>query len=258
MTLDPHTPAALEHLLNAGIFALLRVGGVVAFAPPFQSAAVPPRIKAMLSISVAVLLAPVAAALPGTAAELTVTGLLGEAVVGVLIGLTLSLLNEALLFAGNLMSVSFSFSLANLLDPNSAVETEVLGVLLNWIGVLVLLASGLHRAIFAALFRSLAAVPLGTATVHALAGRQFAFAMAGVFLAGVQLASPVMASALLVEIGLGLVGRVAPGLPTQILSVPLKTAVSYVAFIGSLALWPGWIERHFSALLDAAMQAVRP
>jgi flagellar biosynthetic protein FliR len=27
---------------------------------------------------------------------------------------------------------------------------------------------------------------------------------------------------------------------------------SYVVLIGSLAVWPGWIERHFTALLDAA------
>jgi flagellar biosynthetic protein FliR len=28
--------------------------------------------------------------------------------------------------------------------------------------------------------------------------------------------------------------------------------VSYVVLIGSLAVWPGWIERHFTTLLDAA------
>jgi flagellar biosynthetic protein FliR len=38
----------------------------------------------------------------------------------------------------------------------------------------------------------------------------------------------------------------------MVVSIPLKTMVSYVVLIGSLAVWPGWIERHFTALLDAA------
>jgi len=32
----------------------------------------------------------------------------------------------------------------------------------------------------------------------------------------------------------------------------LKTLSSYVVLLGSLAVWPGWMERHFAALLDAA------
>jgi flagellar biosynthetic protein FliR len=38
----------------------------------------------------------------------------------------------------------------------------------------------------------------------------------------------------------------------MVMSIPLKTMVAYVVLIGSLAVWPGWIERHFTALLDAA------
>jgi flagellar biosynthetic protein FliR len=38
----------------------------------------------------------------------------------------------------------------------------------------------------------------------------------------------------------------------MVVSVPVKTLVSYVVLIASLAVWPGWIERHFTALLDAA------
>jgi flagellar biosynthetic protein FliR len=37
-----------------------------------------------------------------------------------------------------------------------------------------------------------------------------------------------------------------------VVSIPAKTMVSYAVLIGSLAVSPGWIERHFTALLDAA------
>jgi flagellar biosynthetic protein FliR len=74
----------------------------------------------------------------------------------------------------------------------------------------------------------------------------------GIFLAGLQLAAPVMAAALVVEMTISMVSRLAPMLPAQVIGIPIKTLSSYVVLIGSLAVWPGWIERHFTALLDSA------
>jgi flagellar biosynthetic protein FliR len=54
------------------------------------------------------------------------------------------------------------------------------------------------------------------------------------------------------EVTIALVARLSPQLPAMVVSIPLKTMISYVVLIGSLAVWPGWIERHFTALLDAA------
>ena len=61
-----------------------------------------------------------------------------------------------------------------------------------------------------------------------------------------------MAAALAVEVTVSLVSRLAPQLPVQVVGIPLKTMSSYVVLIGSLAVWPGWIEQHFASLLDAA------
>jgi flagellar biosynthetic protein FliR len=74
----------------------------------------------------------------------------------------------------------------------------------------------------------------------------------GIFLAGLQLAAPVIAAAMVVEVTIALVGRMAPQLPAMVLGIPLKTLISYAVLTASLALWPSWIEGHFSALLDAA------
>jgi flagellar biosynthetic protein FliR len=172
--------------------------------------------------------------------------------VGLLFGLSLMLLNEALTFAGTLLGLQFSFSLVNLLDPNAMIETAVLGQMLSWLGVLVIIGSGLDRSLLAAVVRSFSAVPVGQAVMQAKTGVALAMMAGGVFLSGVQLAAPVMAAALAVEVTVALVARLSPQLPSLVISVPTKTMVSYVVLIASLAVWPGWIERHFTALLDAA------
>jgi flagellar biosynthetic protein FliR len=148
--------------------------------------------------------------------------------------------------------MQFSFSLVNLLDPNSMIETPVLGQMLGWLGLLVIIGAGLDRTLIAAMTRSFCTVPLGTGMVRATTGSALAAMAGGIFLAGLQLASPVIAAALAVEITISLVARLAPALPAMIVSIPLKTMVCYVVLIGSLAVWPGWIEQHFIALLNAA------
>ena len=190
--------------------------------------------------------------MPGAAAEIGVASIGGELGVGLVFGLCLMMLTEALAMAGTLLGFSFSFSLVNLLDPNTMVETPVLGQMLGWLGVLVIIGAGLDRVLLAAFVRSFCVVPVGHAVLQAHTAATIAAMAGGIFLASLQLASPVMAAALLVEITIAMVSKLAPALPTQTVGVPLKTITSYVVLAASLAVWPAWIERHFNALLDGA------
>ena len=238
--------------LSAGVLASVRISGLMVFAPIFSSAAVAPRIKAGFVFAVTILLAPLVGTIPGARPTLDIQAIAGELGVGLLFGLALMMLTEALLFAGTLLGMSFSFSLVNLLDPNTRVETPVLGQMLGLLGTLILLAAGLDRVLLAALVRSFCAVPVGQALIGASAGAAIAHMASGIFYAGLQLAVPVMSAALAVEVTISMVSRLAPMLPVQVVGIPLKTITSYVVLIGSLAVWPGWIERHFISLLDAA------
>jgi flagellar biosynthesis protein FliR len=242
--------------LSAGVLVMVRISGLMVFAPLFSSAAIAPRIKAGFVLAVTVLLAPVVGALPHARVELDMLGLLGELSVGLTFGFALALILETLMFAGQMLGMEFSFSLVNLMDPNSNIQTPVLGQLLSWLGLLVLIGAGLDRSMLAAVMRSFVAAPVGQAVMTAHTGAALAAMTGGVFLAGLQLAAPVIAAALTVEIVVVLVGRLSPQLPVMVVSIPLKTLVSYAVLIGSLAVWPAWIERHFTALLDQAGKLV--
>jgi flagellar biosynthetic protein FliR len=242
--------------LSAAVLVLVRISGLFVFAPIFSSAAIAPRIKAGFAIALTALLAPAVGSLPGARVVLDGTAVLGELSVGLVFGLMLLLLLESLDFAGTMLGLQFSFSLVNLLDPNTMIETPVLGQMLNWLGILVLIAAGLDRTLLAGFVRMFCTVPVGQAVLQAATGPAIASMATGVFLGGLQLAAPVMAAALTVEMTMALVGRLSPQLPAMVVSIPLKTLVSYVVLIASLGVWPVWIERHFTTLLDAAEQLV--
>jgi flagellar biosynthesis protein FliR len=157
-----------------------------------------------------------------------------------------------LLFAGQIAGVQFSFSMVNLLDPTSNIQTPLMGDLFQLMGTLVLITAGLDRIVLASLVRSFRAVPLGAYMLAPLTARVAVQAAGGIFLAAVELAAPVLAATMLIEIAVALLSKLSPQLPVMSLTVPLKTMVGFIVLTGSLALWPRFIEARFSGLLDLA------
>jgi flagellar biosynthetic protein FliR len=247
-----------SNFLTAMTLVLVRVSGMVAFAPFFSSTALPVRTKAVFCGAVAFLLAPLVAALPRAEASVSFSALLGELGVGLVYGLTLALLNEMLLFAGQIAGLQFSFSLVNLLDPASAIQTPLLGDLFQLMGTLVVLAAGLDRILLASMVRSFRVAPLGCYALAPLSALAIVRAAGGIFLAALELAAPVLAATMLVEIAVALLGKISPQLPVMLLTVPLKALTGFAILDGSLALWPRFIEARFSGLLDLAERLISP
>src|SRR5580704_3948859 len=184
--------SAWASFLSATSLTLVRVSGIVVFAPFFSSSALPARTKAVFVAALAFLLAPVVAALPHAHVEITLNALLGEIAVGLVYGIVLSLLNEMLLFAGQIAGVQFSFSMVNLLDPTSSIQTPLMGDLFQLMGTLVVIAAGLDRILLASLVRSFRAVPLGAFVFQPASARALVEAASGIFFAAVELAAPVL------------------------------------------------------------------
>jgi flagellar biosynthetic protein FliR len=245
-----------SHFLSAMTLVLVRISGMVAFAPFFSSTALPIRAKAVFVGMVAYLLAPLVATLPNAQVTISFSALLGELAVGLVYGLTLTLMTEMMLFAGQILGAQFSFSMVNLLDPTSQIQTPLLGDLFQLMGTLVVITSGLDRVLLASLVRSFRVAPLGCYVLVPSGALEIVRAAGGIFLAALELAAPILAATLLVEVAVSLLGKLSPQLPVMSLTVPLKTLTGFVLLAGSLAVWPRFIEARFSGLLDLAERII--
>ena len=242
--------------LIAVVLVLIRISGLMVFAPIFSSLAIPPQVKIGFTIALTALLAPIATLHGGGHLALGFPAVAGELGVGLIFGISLRLLNEMIGMAGVLLGFQMSFSLVNVLDPNSPVETPVLSQMLSLIGLLILFADGLDRTMLSALLRTFVVVPAGMAVVPGRTGAILLSMMGGVFLSAVQLAAPVIAATVMVDVTSALMGRLAPQLPVLFVGLPVKSLVGYGVLIGALGIWPRYIEARFDALLNAAMQMV--
>lgn len=257
--LPPDPAAHWESYLPAMLLVMIRISCFVVTAPLLSSEVIAPRMKAGFVVLTSLLVAPVAAALPGAAlgVSLSLRSIAGEMAAGGLFGLELALFSEILLFAGQLLGFQFSFSLVNLLDPYAPYQTPLLGQLFSLLGTLILFGSGLYRQLLLALVRSFRSAPPGAVWLGGETGLTVVARLGGVLLAALELAAPVLAATMLVDVAIAALGRVAPQLPAMMLSIPAKTLIGYVALIATLALWPRLLERHFVVLLDAGEALLR-
>ena len=142
------------HLLLPGfVLVLCRVAGLMVTAPMFGSNAIPRRLKAALALTVAATVFPLVA--PEVPADITlrtaVVGVAGEMLIGLVIGLSMSLVMLGVQLAGMMIGQQAGIALASVMDPSQETPTTVVGQVYMISTMLVFLAIGGHRMLMAAL-----------------------------------------------------------------------------------------------------------
>jgi flagellar biosynthesis protein FliR len=231
----------------------LRIGGLLTFSPFFGDRAVPNRVKVSLLVALTALLAPVVAPAP-LLLNLSdwVHMALGEWMVGLLLGLTLQVVFEAMQFAGQIAGIQLALSLSTLFDPQSNSESTALPVFFNLVALLIFLQLGVHRWILRACERSFEYLPVGSPVISELLSRDVVRVVGALFVLGIQIAGPVILATLLVDAVTSFIAKASPQFPALLIGIPLKTLTGYLVLIGAAALWPGILEHRFADAVGSA------
>lgn len=215
--------------IEAVMLASVRIVVFLVIAPPFSHNAIPLRVKAMLSIGLALAVSPLVT--PGYVPQST-SGYLGalvlEVVVGGVLGFLVMVVFSAVQSAGNLIDLFGGFQLAQGLDPQSMVNGAQFTRLFHMTALALLIASGGYQLIITGLIRSYAALPLGGGLDLASPVESVTAAVSQMFLAAVQIAGPLLVVLFLADAGLGLLTRVAPALNAFALGFPLKILLTVI------------------------------
>ena len=177
---------------------------------------------------------------------------LGELLVGLLIGLSLQVVFEGMQFAGQISGIQLGLSLATLFDPQSEADSTALSVFYNLITLLIFLQLNIHHWVLRGLERSFEYLPVGSVVVTQLLSRELVRVMGALFVLGIQIAAPVLLATLMIDIVLSFLSKASPQLPAMLLGIPVKNLTGYALLIGAVALWPGILERRFAIAVGAA------
>ncbi len=235
-------------------FAILlaRPGFLLATTPVFGSSFAPPAVKIGLTVILAFVLAPLVT-IPATPAPLAVALLvLHECVVGFALGLSIRLLVAAAEVAGQLAGFQMGFGYAATVDPQTGARNSLLAALYGLLTVFTCLAVNAHHAVIRALVQSYEVLPVGLLHAGAALPKQVASALGLVIALGAQLAAPVVAVLVLVEVALGLLAHAAPAMNLMALGFPVRLLAGLAMLGGSVAVLPGVMAHAVPAALRIA------
>ncbi len=244
-------------LIVGFLLALVRASAWLAIAPPFNNKSIPPRVKAGLAITLAIVVAP---KLNGQQVPLDTAGLVGavalQVVVGLLLGFVAMLLLSAAQMAGGLIDLFGGFALNQAFDPMSANQASVFGRAYQLFAIVLLFAIDGHIMLVRGFLSSFNAVPakglhlshLSTLLTHDLGL---------LFVSAIEIAAPLLAALFLADVALALVARAAPQLNPLMLGFPLKILLTLLLVGFALPLLPDAVSTLLHHAAESGVSVVR-
>lgn len=228
------------------LLALTRVSGMVFLAPVFGNPALPMKVKALLSILLALLFFPTLRA-DGSVPSADLGALLlaagGELAVGMAIGFAASLLFAGVQLAGQIIDQELGLQGANLLDPLSNETITIAGQFKMILATLVFLLINGHHFLIRAVGESFRAVPPLAFTPSSQAAMTLSDGLiGGLFRMAVQIAAPTLVTVFLVTVAVAFVARAVPEMNVFALGFALRCA----AGLAVLALGVGIFVSEFA------------
>lgn len=255
MTLFPVEQMGLAALVG------MRVTGVVWTAPMFSARTIPFTLKTAVLVLLTVVMMPAAmAGAPGGAVVNPVT-VIGELVVGMILGLSAGIFIGAAESAGDMMAVQMGLSGANVLDPLSATHMPIMGQFMGLFALTIILAAGGHTVILESLAGSLQAAPPGAPLDLTAGARAFVELGATLFLLGLRFAAPVVAAMMVGNAVLGILARTVPQMNVLMMSFPLQIAIglfTLAAAVPLMAQFLGGFDTQYEEVVTPLIQTLAP
>jgi flagellar biosynthetic protein FliR len=245
------------------LLALARVSGVVVFVPLPGFSAGPDASRVVLALAVTMALFPVWPALDAKGGSTLVVGRLfgaigAETVFGATVGLAVAFLLEGVQLAAQVLGLQAGYSYASTVDPSTQADTTTLQLMAQLLAGTLFFAFGLDRQVLRVLARSLESAPARAYSLDGHTVEAITRLGAGIFSTGVQLAIPVLALLVLLDIAFAVLGRLHAQLQLLSLSFAIKmlTALAFLASV--LSVYPAVFARAAAITFTVLDRALNP
>jgi flagellar biosynthesis protein FliR len=246
-------PLALLSVEKLLVFTLVltRTSGLLIASPVFGATQAPATVRALLSLALAALIMPSqwCATLPYPGSLLVYVVVIGgELMIGLILGMGISILLSGIQMAGDMMSRVGGLTLADVFDPTTSTNVPLFSQLLSLLSVAVFMLIGGHRMLLGGLLDTFRVIPPGGGTAMFLGTgktgsspamltslvEMFLVLITQSFHVAVRAAAPVVTAVLLATLVLGLVSRTLPQLNVMVVGFGLNAMITFGVFFVSL------------------------
>lgn len=222
-------PSITQEQIETFIFVLLRVSAIVATMPILGNRNVPVRIKGGLSLMIVFLVFPfVKITAPPVAILSLVLAMIGEVMIGIIMGFAGRLVFSGIQMAGQMIGLQMGFAIVNVYDPVSSSQVSIISQFLNLVAILVFLAVNGHHVFLYGLAESYRIVAPLDFHFNGELIRQIIALSKDIFIVAIKTGAPVIAILLMITIGFGLIARTVPQINILIAGFPIKIGMGLI------------------------------
>ena len=174
--------------------------------------------------------------------------MVGEVIMGLVIGYAVLLLFIGIQFAGQLAGLQMGFGIVNVIDPASHDQVSIIGQFLNILAILLMLTLDGHHIILNGLMTSFDAVPLGGVVLKAPVAQKIMVLTTEVFVIAIKVSAPIMIALFLISTAMGVLARTVPQMNVFIVGFPVQLAVGMSVLVATLPLFQIMIEQALKLL----------
>ncbi|WP_027963202.1 flagellar biosynthetic protein FliR [Halalkalibacillus halophilus] len=179
--------------------------------------------------------------------------LLKELLVGLLIGLVAYVILAAVQIAGGFIDFQMGFAIANVVDPQTGIQSPIVGQYFYIFALLFLVATDAHHLLIDGIFYSYQFIEFNDMIpIHDDSFPEFMMiTMGSMFTIAFQMAIPIVGTLFLVDIALGMIARTVPQVNVFVVGLPLKIFVSFVVIFISFGFFALLINQLFEYMFYA-------
>jgi flagellar biosynthesis protein FliR len=233
------------------VLVLTRLSGIMFLAPFFGHNSIPMHIRIVFSMVTAFILAP-SLPLNMISADLNLGNIAGvfinEIMFGVILGFAALCIFAGLQFAGQMISFMLGFSIINIIDPQTQVESPVFSFLYNYLGLLIFLMINGHHWFLLAINESFSVLPIGGIHIRGSLAAQIVDFSASILVIGIKIAAPIIAVTVIADIIIGIIGRTAPQINLLVVGMPMKLLIGFSCMSFSFYFLTHYLETLFLSL----------
>jgi flagellar biosynthesis protein FliR len=213
------------------ILLLTRASGIFIFTPFLGNVLVPVHVRVLLSAVLGYFLylsnLKLELQFPFSPGNLLV-GILGELLIGMVIGFAAHILFNGLQLGAHLIGFQMGLSFVNLVDPSTSNRSTTLGIIYNFLGLMLFLGFNGHHWFIESIARSVMIAPPYGIHWSGMVVNHLGSMFGRLFVIGFQLAAPLVTVLLITDVALGIAGRSAQQINVLVIGFPLKVLVGLV------------------------------
>lgn len=171
-----------------------------------------------------------------------VLALAGESLLGLSLAVAVVLPAAALNFSASVVDMQSGIAAASLFNPSTRVTESLVGTTVQWAGMMVFFAAGLHLLLLQGLVASIDVVPLGEGRL-VLEPESFVAMLSSQFLLGMMVVIPVVLGLFAIDLAVAYASRSMPQANVYFVALPLKVLAAFILLAGALRWAPALIER---------------